>query len=77
MRVETHYGNRVVCGHIFAPEEIKIGSRWQASSGNTVTVTANNEGWITYEWIEKGETRSHEKQSFAFQCRYCLIVEED
>lgn len=65
---------------IIRKEEIPIGSSWFAAdgSGHTVVVTAvdldSPAGWVKYEWVEKpsGVTRSHEKSSFAFQCRYCL-----
>ena len=82
MTVERHYGRDIVVGHIFPAHEVEIGSVWQSSTGNTVTVTANDGEWITYQWAEAREVdgvmqtqiKSHEKLCFAFQCRYCLVV---
>lgn len=86
MRIENHYGKNIVCGHIFPPEEIEIGSEWQGSSGFYVKVISkrestykyngkiNNVVWVTYEWTEKGKIKTHEKDTFCFQCRYCLVV---
>lgn len=74
MRIEEHHGNKIVCGHIFPRDEIKIGSRWQGSGGGIVTVESIDDlGWVTYSWAN-GELKN-EKESFAFQCRYCLIIE--
>jgi len=80
MRIEKHHGHSIVCGHIYDVRELMIGSRWMSSSGSIVTITdidTKGDGWITYEWQERGETRRHEKMSFAFQCRYCLIVDSE
>lgn len=74
LRVEEHHGNMIACGGIFPAEEIKAGQRWQGSSGHTVTVDGVNEHSIYYSWIESGTTMTHNKEHFAFQCRYCLIL---
>jgi hypothetical protein len=83
MRIENHFGKNIVCGHIFPDNEVKVGSQWQSSSGSIVTVQqvdlteSGSEGWVTYNWMEQGHRRTHEKMIFAFQCRYCLIVEDE
>lgn len=80
MRYEqTKNGKTFLCGAILPLDEIHIRQRWIGSSGNIVTVTGvdrENE-WIEYTWTENGGERKHEKQSFAFQCRYCLIIREE
>jgi hypothetical protein len=30
---------------------------------------------VVYSWEENGVKKTHDKDQFAFQCRYCLIVE--
>jgi hypothetical protein len=76
MDIEEHYGNKIVCRHIFDKDSIQIGSRWQSSCGTIVTVESICDlGWITYSWVVDGIKKTNEKESFAFQCRYCLILE--
>ena len=75
MRFEKHNDNWQVCGYIFPNSEIKIGQRWRAVSGNIVTIEKNEDDDIYYSWMEKGEKKTHDKATFAFQCRYCLIVD--
>lgn len=74
MRVEVDSsGNRIVCGHIYPLSEIRVGSRWVGSTGGKVTVTKVDEkGWIHYD---QTNGPPHQKDSFSFQCRYCLILE--
>ena len=75
MRIEKHHGNNIVCGHIYPASELKSGQRWQSSSGHVVTIQSIvNLDWVRYVWEENGATRHTEKDSFSFQCRYCLIV---
>lgn len=77
MRIEEHYGNKIVCGHIFKSDEIKVGQRWQGSSGSVVTIESVEDDWVAYSWHVDGVKKVHDKLSFAFQCRYCLIVEDE
>ena len=76
-------GHKFIIGHFFNADEIQVGSRWIGSGGGIVTVEGLNTygsigPWIEvqYSWYEKGEKRTHEKDVFAFQCRYCLIVDD-
>ena len=77
MRIERHNGRNIVCGHIYPVSEIKLGSRWAGSSGHEVTVIKIENDWVTYVWREGEDQHKvrHEKDSFSFQCRYCLIVD--
>lgn len=76
MRLEEHYGHVVVCGHIFAEQEIQAGQLWQGSSGHIVTmVDVDERGVVTYKWEEASGPKTWYKDSFAFQCRYCLITD--
>ena len=74
MRIENQYGNNIVCGHIFPADEIMPGQVWQASGGATVEIVSVNDGDVTSSLTEKGKRVEHTKASFAFQCRYCLIL---
>ena len=80
MRAEFHKGRWLLCGVILPGDLIKPGQVWVSSGNNTVRVTdveVSTDGHylIKYEWDERGEVRSHEKWMFAFQCRYCLALE--
>lgn len=80
MRIETVHGRHLVCGHIFKFEEIEVGQVWASADGSdrTVRVTRTRPGqWVEYEWEVQGQTKSHQKDSFSFQCRYCLVVSEE
>lgn len=78
MRVELHRGKYTLCGGILPPEKIEPGQVWQGSSGATVTVDkVEKRGelhWVTYHWFSDDEFRDHDKDSFSFQCRYCLVL---
>ena len=76
MRDEEHFGRKIVCGHMFPVSGIVPGQKWQSSSGNIVTVQAVKGDWVEYAWTTGEGHMEHEKDSFSFQCRYCLIVEE-
>lgn len=80
LRIEEHHGNNIVCGGVLPTHEIKVGQRWQDSGGNVVEVIKVKIGgfneYVEWSWEEYGKTKTHEKTSFAFQCRYCLIVED-
>ncbi len=76
MRIEEQRGRLVLCGGILSVDKIKPGQQWVGSSGGVVTVKEVDAfGWVKYEWEEGGAVKEHEKDAFAFQCRYCLIVE--
>jgi hypothetical protein len=87
-RIEWWYGKNIVCGHIFPGTEIEVGTKWQNSGGGQVEVIdvkkfvwkyKGNEQIsydVYYKWIEDGVEKFHDKDSFSFQCRYCLIVED-
>ena len=79
-------GHTFIVGHIFPGQSIKEGTRWISSSNSIVTVDKvvsypasdheNKHSYIVhYSWEENGERKSHDKDSFSFQCRYCLIVD--
>jgi hypothetical protein len=87
MRVEEWHGRKIVCEHIFPANEIKVGSIWQGSSGSLVEITEVKEfRWtyknkeqidfdVFYKWVDNGKEVFHNKDSFSFQCRYCLVTE--
>lgn len=74
MRVETHHGRKIVCGHIFKTSSIKPGQYWQGSSGSTVQVTEVSDGRVSYM---QSSGVPHTKEAFAFQCRYCLVINDE
>jgi hypothetical protein len=58
-------------------EQIPLDTVWYACDGSrhkvrTVYKDLKKPGWVGYEWQEKGATKSHEKSTFTFQCRYYL-----
>lgn len=76
MRIETVHGRKLVCGHIFKTDEIKKGQRWAPADGSNreVKIVRVDGSWVKYEWEEQGQRKTHEKEAFAFQCRYCKVV---
>lgn len=90
MNYETEIigGHKAIVRHIFKREELKVGQKWIGGSGNVVTIEdikvypskhENDKPFydIYYSWYENGVKKTHDKDHFAFQCRYCLIVDED
>jgi hypothetical protein len=76
-------GHTAVVRYFFKPHEIQVGSRWIGVSGGIVTVEGINQygstnSWyeVVYSWYENGEKKTHDKDQFSFQCRYCLILED-
>lgn len=58
-------------------EQIPLNTMWYSCDGSghkvkVVYIDIDPPGWVGYEWQEKGKTITHEKSSFAFQCRYYL-----
>jgi hypothetical protein len=76
MRVEVVNGRKLLCGQILKHNELAVGQTWAPASGadRTVKITDIDGDWVRYEWVEGGQTVSHEKDLFAFQCRYCLVL---
>jgi len=66
-------GVNQVIRHMFKFEEILVGSTWISSSSWRVKVTSAEDDWITY--VDHNGIE-HEKDTFSFQCRYCLVVED-
>lgn len=73
MRVEEHYGRRIVCGHIYPADKIQPGQLWQGSSGSLVQITGVRERDVSYR---QSDGTCNTKDSFSFQCRYCLVLNE-
>lgn len=76
MRVELVAGRYLLCGHILHWSQIQPGEVWAAASGSghEVTIQVVNRQWVTYSWIENRQLKTHSKDPFAFQCRYCLVL---
>lgn len=76
MRVETVNGRNLVCEHFFKAHEIAAGQRWAPADGSNheVKIVSVDGDWVKYEWKEQGQRKTHEKSSFAFQCRYCKVL---
>ena len=79
-------GHKAVVRHFFEPHEIQVGSRWARADGSKGYVTVegfNSYGsvdpWheVVYSWEENGVKKTWQKENFIFQCRYCLIIEEN
>jgi hypothetical protein len=86
MNYETEIidGRKAIVRHMFEPHEIKIGSRWARADGSKGYVTVegfnyygSTDPWheVVYSWEENGVKKIWQKETFIFQCRYCLIVE--
>lgn len=77
LRVETVHGRHLLCGGLIDNKHIKHGQAWAPASGGnyTVTISGVRDEWVGYTWLENGVRKYHEKSAFAFQCRYCLVLE--
>lgn len=81
VRLEEQDGRTIVCGGILPAKEIRVGQEWVSTSNHVVTIynvrpIKSHDGNIIdheiyYSWGKKISI----KLSFAFQCRYCLIVQ--
>lgn len=72
MEIRTQGNKKIVCNHIFLEKEIQVGSKWISSCENLVKIVKVENSQVFYT-DHSGRTLSRE--SFGFQCRYCLIVE--
>lgn len=78
LRVETVHSRYLLCGGIVPVSFLKVGQRWAPADRTDREVEIVNivDGWVTYTWeTSDGVTESHEKLSFPFQCRYCLVLD--
>lgn len=81
MRLEYHNDCWIVCGHIFPARAVVPGQWWMDSGGHRVQVVScelDSSGgcyWVSYSWSDTTGVSVHEKELFAFQCRYCMILD--
>ena len=77
MRTEQVHGRWLLCGHILRDDQVKPGQKWAPADGSnrSVRIVAVAHDWVTYTWDEYGEPKYHDKSIFAFQCRYCLVLD--
>ena len=76
MRIETVRGRKIVCGHIYKRDELKVGQRWAQADGadRVVVIRVIEDDDILYG--DHGNDTTYSKDWFNFQCRFCLIVED-
>ena len=74
MNIRTVNGRRLVCGHIYPLEQLKVGQMWAQADGadRCVRIRAIEGDNIIYGVY--GSDRSMEKSYHDFQSRYCLVV---
>jgi hypothetical protein len=77
VRVELVHGRYLLCGGLISEEQVKPGQTWAAADGSdrTVKVDFTQGDWVGYSWQEGSQSKHHQKLIFAFQCRYCLVLE--
>lgn len=78
MRVELVNGRKLITCKILRPDEIKEGQIWAPADGSNREVRVINcfDDWVQYEWHDDGVRKSHIKDAFSFQCRYCLVQQD-
>lgn len=77
MEIEEHNGYTIVVRHTFPISKILPGQVWQSSGGSQVVIiSTDGKEWVKYSWYEGDKNIEYEKQSFTFQCRYCLVLDE-
>lgn len=73
MRVEKQGEFHILCGVILPASCIKVGQRWiSVGSRVPVEVTKVEQYAVHYQ---SPVQRPHAKEQFAFQCRYCLVLD--
>lgn len=77
MRTEKINGRWLLCGCILPKDKIKPGQVWAQADGTDriVRIAGVRTGWVCYTWADGGPLQYSEKEAFAFQCRYCLVLE--
>ena len=80
MRVEMINGRNLLCGGVVPKAELKVGQKWAPADGADRVVIIRElisyeDGDINVIYGDHANDTSYEKDSFSFQCRYCLIVE--
>lgn len=72
-RIEKSAGIDSLCGGIIPKEELREGQFWVSTGGIVVQIVNVSSSpvdcWITYKYRDGV---IHEKEQFAFQCRYFL-----
>lgn len=79
-RVEFVNGRYLLCGGLIPVDCIKAGQQWASADGSDRFVKIENvreSEWVDYSWLDNGEKKTHTKLAFAFQCRYCLVLENN
>ena len=80
MKINNINGRRLVCQHMFIDDQIKPGQTWAPADGSdyTVTIISVIDGWVVYQYDKSdGAISTHEKDTFSFQVRYCLVVDPE
>lgn len=80
MRVETINGRNLLCAGILPKTELAVGQKWAPADGTDSVVVIRElisyeDGDVNVIYGNHANDSSYEKDSFSFQCRYCLIVE--
>lgn len=82
-RVELINGRYLLCGGIIHNSCILVGQLWASAAGANRVVTiedvylSSGSTVVKYSWFEGNEKKTHEKLDFSFQCRYCLVLEDN
>lgn len=79
MRVEKVNEKFLLCGGIIPKERITKGQLWARADGSAGLVMIDEVigDDVKYKWLEKEEWKYHTKDSFSFQCRYCLLLNSE
>ena len=79
MKIETKHSRHFLIQHLIRNDFILPGQLWCSADGSDreVQVVEVKDDWVKYTWEENGEQRVHEKSCFAFQCRYCLVIDKE
>ena len=78
-KLKEENGRRILIQRILERKYIQPGQVWVSSSGNEVTISRvewfDDDLWVYYRPKGEDEGRELDKESFSFQCRYCLDVD--
>lgn len=77
-RYENIHGLCILAGHTFAAADLPEQSLWIPADGTLRRIRLDSIDVPRQEvkYTDLGNGRSFERDSFGFQCRYCLVVND-